>query len=92
MENRLHQRVKPGCLEIIRDTVLTGRHLVCGHTKVKRVCERGETWWHIYKKRGITERKRESRQKEKTEIHLFDTESLRKCRGMSSTPLTVCGG
>lgn len=30
------------------------------------------------------------RQKGKTEVHLFDTESLRKCRGMSSMPLCVC--
>lgn len=64
-----------------------------GHTRVfkERVCERGDKRWHI-KKRGKTEREREraSRQKEKTEIHLFDTESLRKCRGMSSTPPSVC--
>lgn len=25
--------------------------------------------------------------KEKTEVHLFDTESLRKCRGMSRMPV-----
>lgn len=32
VESRPHQRVKPGRLGIMRDTVLTGRHLVCGHT------------------------------------------------------------
>lgn len=32
------------------------------------------------------EEKEICRQKEKTEVHLFDTESLRKCKGMSSMP------
>lgn len=37
------------------------------------------------------EEKESHRQKEKTEIHLFDTESLRKCRGMNRMPVCVLG-
>ena len=36
------------------------------------------------------EEKEISRQKDKTEVHLFDTESLRKCQGMSSMLWHVC--
>lgn len=32
-------------------------------------------------------RHRERERKRQTEVHLFDTESLRKCRGMSRTPV-----
>lgn len=34
--------------------------------------------------------RRGERERKKRQIHLFDTESLRKCRGMNSTPWSVC--
>lgn len=46
--------------------------------------------WQVVADIKRKEEKEIRRQKEKTEVHLFDTESLRKCRGMSSMPLCVC--
>lgn len=60
--------------------------LVCGLTYfVGHMCE---TNGDRYKKNGGESKAQTQREREKeTEVHLFDTESLRKCRGMSRTPV-----